>query len=179
MGQQQFAILRFVQYKGPAIGSMEAHNERTKEQYASNPDIDTTQSGQNVHLIAPFGPYRETARRMASEAKCRLRKDSVRSQTVWLCGDTRQELLDQYLQLSIKAGIVVPPGQAASSPASKAPTVRTFIENTYFPTFVARLAPKTVENYRQYIALNILPFMGDMRMDEVSRSSSFTTGWQR
>lgn len=71
------------------------------------------------------------------------------------------------------------PGQAASSPASKAPTVRTFIENTYFPTFVARLAPKTVENYRQYISLNILPFMGDMRMDEVSRSSSFTTGWRR
>ena len=77
MGQQQFAILRFVQYKGPAIGPIEAHNERTKEQYASNPDIDTTRSGQNVHLIAPSGPYRETARRMASEAKCRLRKDSV------------------------------------------------------------------------------------------------------
>ena len=77
MVQQQFAILRFVQYKGPAIDPIEAHNERTKEQYASNPDIDTTRSGQNVHLIAPSGPYRETARRMASEAKCRLRKDSV------------------------------------------------------------------------------------------------------
>ena len=38
----QYGILRFKKYKGPAISPIEAHNERTKEQYASNPDIDTT-----------------------------------------------------------------------------------------------------------------------------------------
>ena len=36
----QYGILRFKKYKGPAISPIEAHNERTKEQYASNPDID-------------------------------------------------------------------------------------------------------------------------------------------
>ena len=35
----QYGILRFKKYKGPAISPIEAHNERTKEQYASNPDI--------------------------------------------------------------------------------------------------------------------------------------------
>ena len=38
----QYGILRFKKYKGPAISPIEAHNERTKEQYASNPDIDVS-----------------------------------------------------------------------------------------------------------------------------------------
>ena len=37
----QHAILRFAKYKGPTISRIEAHNERTKEFYASNPDIKT------------------------------------------------------------------------------------------------------------------------------------------
>ena len=34
----QYAILRFAKYKGPEIGHIEVHNERTKEKYASNCD---------------------------------------------------------------------------------------------------------------------------------------------
>ena len=45
----QYGILRFKKYKGPAISPIEAHNERTKEQYASNPDIDTSRSRYNLH----------------------------------------------------------------------------------------------------------------------------------
>ena len=40
MSQPQYAIMRFAKYKGPEISNIEAHNERTKEKYASNPDID-------------------------------------------------------------------------------------------------------------------------------------------
>ena len=40
----QYGILRFKKYKGPAISPIEAHNERTKDQYASNPDIDVSRS---------------------------------------------------------------------------------------------------------------------------------------
>ena len=43
----QYGILRFKKYKGPAISPIEAHNERTKEQYASNPDIDMSRSRYN------------------------------------------------------------------------------------------------------------------------------------
>ena len=74
----QYGILRFKKYKGPAISPIEAHNERTKEQYASNPDIDTNRSRYNLHLVQPQGRYREDADRMIAAAHCRVRKDSVR-----------------------------------------------------------------------------------------------------
>ena len=74
----QYGILRFKKYKGPAISPIEAHNERTKEQYASNPDIDTDRSRYNLHLVQPQGKYREEADRMIAAAHCRVRKDSVR-----------------------------------------------------------------------------------------------------
>ena len=51
----QYGILRFKKYKGPAISPIEAHNERTKEQYASNPDIDVSRSRYNLHLVQPQG----------------------------------------------------------------------------------------------------------------------------
>ena len=74
----QYGILRFKKYKGPAISPIEAHNERTKEQYASNPDIDVSRSRYNFHLVQPQGKYRAEADRMIAAAHCRVRKDSVR-----------------------------------------------------------------------------------------------------
>lgn len=74
----QYAILRFAKYKGPEIGRIEAHNERTKEKYASNPDVDTQKSHLNIHLITPERKYRAEAERQIAEAKCHTRKDSVR-----------------------------------------------------------------------------------------------------
>lgn len=35
----QHASLRFAKHKAGPAGALEAHHERTKEQYASNPDI--------------------------------------------------------------------------------------------------------------------------------------------
>ena len=35
----QYGILRFKKYKGPAISPIEAHNERTKEQYADRKSV--------------------------------------------------------------------------------------------------------------------------------------------
>ena len=55
MSKPQFAILRFAKYKGPEISNIEAHNARTKENYASNPDIDKSRSHLNFHLIVNIG----------------------------------------------------------------------------------------------------------------------------
>ena len=55
----QYAILRFAKYKGPEIGHIESHNERTKEKYASNPDIDISKSKDNFHIIQPTQKYRK------------------------------------------------------------------------------------------------------------------------
>ena len=74
----QYAILRFAKYKGPEIGHIEAHNERTKEKYASNPDVDTPRSHMNFHLVTPERKYRAEAEKQIAEAGCRTRSDSVR-----------------------------------------------------------------------------------------------------
>lgn len=74
----QYAILRFAKYKGPEIGHIESHNERTKEKYASNPDIDTSRSHLNFHLVSPKRKYRAEAEKQIAEAGCRTRSDSVR-----------------------------------------------------------------------------------------------------
>ena len=74
----QYAILRFAKYKGPEIGHIEAHNERTKEKYASNPDVDTSRSHLNFHLVSPERKYRAEAEKQIAEASCRTQSDSVR-----------------------------------------------------------------------------------------------------
>ena len=70
--------MRFAKYKAPEISNIEAHNERTKEKYASNPDIDCSRSKYNFHLIEPPQRYRAEAERQISVAGCRTRTDSVR-----------------------------------------------------------------------------------------------------
>ena len=57
----QYAILRFAKYKEPEISRIESHKERTKEKYASNPDIDTSRSHLNFQLVFPERKYRAEA----------------------------------------------------------------------------------------------------------------------
>ncbi len=47
----QHAILRFEKHKENPARPLEAHHERQKEQYASNPDIDTSRSKYNFHIV--------------------------------------------------------------------------------------------------------------------------------
>ena len=74
----QYGILRFAKYKGPEIGKIEAHNERTKDHYDSNKDIDMSRTHLNFHLVTPQRKYRAEAERQIAEAGCRTRSDSVR-----------------------------------------------------------------------------------------------------
>ena len=102
-------------------------------------------------------------------SKKRIRQRAkIGDQCIWLSGETQQEILDDYLRQAIAAGLVVPADTAGEAHVHKTPTVRQFVEETYAPTFIARLAPKTVVNYRLYLELNILPFLGDMPMDQVT-----------
>lgn len=78
MANAQYAILRFAKYKGPEISGIEAHNERTKEKYASNPDIDPSRTHLNFHLIKPERKYRAESEKQIAESGCRTRSDSVR-----------------------------------------------------------------------------------------------------
>lgn len=73
-----YAILRFAKHKGGASKALSAHHERTKEIYASNPDIDKSRTVQNYHLIAPRWSYGQEIRHRIRMAGCRVRKDSVK-----------------------------------------------------------------------------------------------------
>jgi len=69
--------MRFAKQKGGA-GALEAHHERTKEKYASNPDIDTAKSKHNFHIVQPVTSYKQEADNRIEIAGCKTRKDSVR-----------------------------------------------------------------------------------------------------
>ena len=73
-----YAVLRFAKHKGGASKALSAHHERTKEIYASNPDIDKSRTVQNYHLIAPRWSYGQEIRHRIRMAGCRVRKDSVK-----------------------------------------------------------------------------------------------------
>lgn len=73
-----YAILRFAKHKGGSASALEAHHERTKEKYASNPDIDTARSKDNFHIVAPEMKYRRQIDSLIKESSCRTRKDSTR-----------------------------------------------------------------------------------------------------
>ena len=85
----------------------------------------------------------------------------------WATGSTKQEVQTNIAQLLIKYGII-DVGINREEPKKNIPTVKSFIKNTYQPTFIDHLAPNTADTYRQFITLNILPFMGQMRLDEVN-----------
>ena len=71
-------ILRFSKQKGNPATKIEAHHERTKEEYKSNPDIDTSKSQNNIHIITPPSKYKAEIDKRIKESGCRVRKDSTR-----------------------------------------------------------------------------------------------------
>lgn len=48
------------------------------------------------------------------------------------------------------------------------PTLKEFVDEVYRPNFMYGLAPSTIQNYEQYLKLNIFPFFDGMKMDEVT-----------
>ena len=73
-----YAILRFQKKTGGKLLNTQKHNERQKERYKSNPDIDRERSDENIHLKAPPpGGYKRAVLERTEKAGCRLRKDSV------------------------------------------------------------------------------------------------------
>ena len=59
MDKPQYAILRFAKYKGPEIGHIEAHNERTKE---NTPAIPMWTPAGATSISTLFSRSRNTAR---------------------------------------------------------------------------------------------------------------------
>ena len=73
----KYAIMRFQKHKAQAVGGIEAHNERTKTEYKSNPDIDLSRTKENYTLVKRNSSYRELINKLIAIHKCKTRKDSV------------------------------------------------------------------------------------------------------
>lgn len=72
-----YAILRFQKAKQGGVAGRDRHNERKKEDYKSNPDIDKQRSSENYHLIQPTGTYKQEYEKRIKEAGCKTRSNSV------------------------------------------------------------------------------------------------------
>ena len=74
-----YTILRFKKDKGGAVAGCERHNERKKDAYKSNPDIDINKSKDNYHIIqAPKYTYSRQIKELIKQYGCKVRKDSVK-----------------------------------------------------------------------------------------------------
>ena len=78
-----YTILRFKKDKGGAVAGCERHNERKKEAYKSNPDIDINKSKDNYHIIqAPKYTYcskvKPNASRISGYDQCGITMRSKR-----------------------------------------------------------------------------------------------------
>ena len=69
--------MRFAKQKGGAA-ALEAHHERTKKKYRSNPDVDVSRSKYNFHIVKPAKSYLQETNSRIEAAGCKTRKDSVR-----------------------------------------------------------------------------------------------------
>jgi len=72
-----YAIIRFQKCKAGGVTARYAHDERKKESYKSNPDIDASRKPDNYHLVLPKQTYRREVQRMIKAAGCKTRKDST------------------------------------------------------------------------------------------------------
>lgn len=141
-----------------------------------------TNAGATVILMVPnlendimdyadiSGPIQGVGDDMAKQFKERVQIGLNESGTPaykWATGSTRHALQASIARIIMETN----PGQHEGNLVvgrQACVTVAEFIGSVYMPTFTKNLAPTTRENYRLYIALNILPFLGEMPMDEVT-----------
>ncbi len=73
----QHAILQFTKHKAGPAGMPEAHYERTKEWYASNPDIDISRSKYDFDTLPPERKCRQPIDSRIKASGCCIHKDST------------------------------------------------------------------------------------------------------
>lgn len=72
-----YAILRFQKAQAGGVAGRDRHNERKKEEYKSNPNIDRSKSAQNYHLIEPADKYKQCCTERIQAVGARTRSNSV------------------------------------------------------------------------------------------------------
>ena len=81
-----YAIMRIEKRKLGAVGRICNHHERLKAEYKSNPDIDTSRTHLNYHIVEPAAKYRKAVLDRIEEVGAKRRKDSVVMQDCFVGG---------------------------------------------------------------------------------------------
>ena len=71
--------MRFAKKKAGAVAACERHNERKKEKYVSNPDIEMDRTADNYHIVKPKNfTYNKACKQLIKERGCKERENSIR-----------------------------------------------------------------------------------------------------
>lgn len=84
-------------------------------------------------------------------------------ESAWATGNTINDAFPNAFRKYGALFSMPQPQQAASNI-----TLREFIEQQYIPVYFSSLKPTTLGNYQLYLKLNIYPFLGDKRLDEIT-----------
>lgn len=120
----------------------------------------------NLNLDNQTGSLLESThleRSTSMPSKHRFKVTLPTGQQVWASGTTVDEIFSTFVR-NYGAFYL----QENISQPKPCPTLQAFVDDTYRPSFMLRLKPTTRETYEQYLRMYILPFLGDMKMDEVT-----------
>lgn len=100
----------------------------------------------------------ETENDMAKRLRHRA---TVGDKSLWITGETQQDLFNAYLQHAIDAGIVVPAGE---TPQPKAPAKEVLFETRAWQWYnlykVGKVRLTTLANYELYLKKHLVPYFG-------------------
>ncbi len=95
-------------------------------------------------------------------SKHRFRVTLPNGEQVWASGTTIDEMFSNFVRNYGTFYLENIPVK------SSCPTLRSFVNDTYRPSFIAGLKPTTQSNYETYLSRYILPFLGDLPMNEIT-----------
>lgn len=115
--------------------------------------------GNEIEPHSHIVPCEEEQPNMASKHRqtYTYQDESGAYQTIRLAGDSKQDT-DRAFQQFVLDGV----------PKKKAPTVKEFVDNTYWQNYVEPLEEKTKTSYGQMLKNNIIPFLGNKYLDQVT-----------
>lgn len=113
----------------------------------------------NVTAQAKDAPCSEGVNDMASQHRetYTYRDAQGKKQTIRLNGKDKRDTDEKFQEFL-----------SGLQKVTTSPTIREFVDNVYRPSFMNALSPTTMDNYKQYLDLNIIPFMGDKQMNDVT-----------
>lgn len=97
---------------------------------------------------------------VSTMARLRQHVTLPNGEKIWVTGNTVSDMFSNFIA---RMGYI-----GTAPPANSNVVLRDFVEETYSPQFMNELAPTTISNYKVYLNLYILPFLGNKPMGSIT-----------